>query len=177
MLSQWNLQRGRQKEMQIKSRVLVSNDLNLKDIIWKSKEYSEDPDSVASILITAVADRKRKEEERKIRERWRKNVKKRKKKEQEEERRLQEQSQHELEVARLQFQTVTSGQSDIQAVVQEAIGVKKKFLFPKLEVRRFSGNMKYLFPFWSRFEHIHKDIDIVPENKFQYVVQATVSGS
>ncbi|GBN56373.1 hypothetical protein AVEN_183202-1 [Araneus ventricosus] len=40
----------------------------LKDIILKSKEYSKDPDFVASILITAVADRKQKEEERKIRD-------------------------------------------------------------------------------------------------------------
>ncbi|GBN10293.1 hypothetical protein AVEN_54461-1 [Araneus ventricosus] len=38
----------------------------LKDIILKSKEYLEHPDFVASILITAVADRKQKEEERKI---------------------------------------------------------------------------------------------------------------
>ncbi|GBN00194.1 hypothetical protein AVEN_157434-1 [Araneus ventricosus] len=42
----------------------------LKDIILKSKEYSEDPDVVASILITAVADRKQKVDEKK-------NVKKR----------------------------------------------------------------------------------------------------
>ncbi|GBN01975.1 hypothetical protein AVEN_166590-1 [Araneus ventricosus] len=54
----------------------------LKDIILKSKEYSEDPDFVASILITAVADRKQKEEG-KIREEEEKSLK-------EEERNLQQ---------------------------------------------------------------------------------------
>ncbi|GFW82408.1 uncharacterized protein TNCV_3818881 [Trichonephila clavipes] len=31
--------------------------------------------------------------------------------------------------------------------------------------------------FWSRFQHIHDDDEIAPENKFQYLVQATVNGS
>ncbi|GBN32106.1 hypothetical protein AVEN_105034-1 [Araneus ventricosus] len=57
------------------------------------------------------------------------------------------------------------------------MGVKKKFHLPQLEFRQFSGNVKDWLPFWSEFEHIHKDADIVPENKFQYLVQAIVSGS
>ncbi|GBM99472.1 hypothetical protein AVEN_152234-1 [Araneus ventricosus] len=132
---------------------------------YKSKEYSEDPDFVASVLITAVSDSKQKEE-RKIRE-------DEEKKRHEEGRRLR----HELELARLQFQTVTAGQSETQMFVQEAIGVKKKFHLPKLEFRQFSGNVKDWLPFWNEFEHIHKDADIAPESKFQYLVQATVSGS
>ncbi|GBO13335.1 hypothetical protein AVEN_87570-1 [Araneus ventricosus] len=72
----------------------------LKDIILKSKEYSEYPDFVASVLITAVADKKQKDDE---------------KKRQEEERKLQ----HELELERLQFQTVTSDQSETQAIIEE----------------------------------------------------------
>ncbi|GBM84623.1 hypothetical protein AVEN_226657-1 [Araneus ventricosus] len=144
--------------------------LPTKATILKSKEYLEDPDFVASILITAVADRKQKEEDRKIRE-------EEEKKRQEEKERLQEQRQHELELARLQFQTVKADQSETQVFVQEAIGVKKRFHLPKLEFCQFSGNVKDWLPFWSQFEHIHKDADIAPENKFQYLVQATVSGS
>ncbi|GBM01680.1 hypothetical protein AVEN_271933-1 [Araneus ventricosus] len=34
-----------------------------------------------------------------------------------------------------------------------------------------------LLAFWSQFEHIHKDAYTAPENKFQYLVQATLSGS
>ncbi|GBO36686.1 hypothetical protein AVEN_102766-1 [Araneus ventricosus] len=49
----------------------------LKDIILKSKEYSEDPDFVASILITAVADRKKKKKKEKSEKRRRKVSKKR----------------------------------------------------------------------------------------------------
>ncbi|GBN21972.1 hypothetical protein AVEN_107041-1 [Araneus ventricosus] len=94
----------------------------------------------------------------------------------EEERRLQGQRQHELELARLQFRTVTADQGETQAFVQEAVSVKKKFHLPKLEFCQFSGYVKDWLPFWSQFEHIHKDADIAPENKFQYLLQATVSG-
>ncbi|GFX33293.1 uncharacterized protein TNCV_811551 [Trichonephila clavipes] len=48
------------------------------------------------------------------------------------------------------------------------------------DFRKCSGNIKDRLPFWSQFEHIHKDDDIAPENKFQfkqYLIQATVSGS
>ncbi|GBM64582.1 hypothetical protein AVEN_56555-1 [Araneus ventricosus] len=70
-----------------------------------------------------------------------------------------------------------SGQSETQAFVHEEIGVKKKFHLPKSEFRQISGNVKDCLHFWSQFENIHKDADIAPENKFQYLVQATVSGS
>ncbi|GBL90312.1 hypothetical protein AVEN_130403-1 [Araneus ventricosus] len=96
---------------------------------------------------------------------------------QQEERRFQEQRQHELELARLQSQTLTACQSETQPFVQEASGIKKKFHLPKLEFRQFSGNVEDWVPFWSQFEHIHKDSHIALENKFQYLVQATVSGS
>ncbi|GBO20707.1 hypothetical protein AVEN_272781-1 [Araneus ventricosus] len=89
--------------------------------IPESKEYSEDPDLVASILITAVADRKQNEEAREMGEEEEKRLQEEERKLneeerklQQEERRLQEQRQHELELARLQFQTMTAGQSETQ---------------------------------------------------------------
>ena len=48
---------------------------------------------------------------------------------------------------------------------------------PKLELRQFSGDLKDWLPFWSQFEHVHNDLDIAPENKFQYLIQSTVSKS
>ncbi|GBN33439.1 hypothetical protein AVEN_171048-1 [Araneus ventricosus] len=72
---------------------------------------------------------------------------------------------------------LNTGQSESQAFVQEAIGVKKKIHLPKLEFRQFSGNVEDWLPFWSQFEHIHKDADIALENKLHYLVKATVSGS
>ncbi|GFT42630.1 uncharacterized protein TNCV_2165321 [Trichonephila clavipes] len=48
----------------------------------------------------------------------------------------------------------------------------------RLELRQFGDNIKdwLLSPFWSQFEQIHKDEDIAPNDKFQYLIQATVSG-
>ncbi|GFW24344.1 uncharacterized protein TNCV_605911 [Trichonephila clavipes] len=43
--------------------------------------------------------------------------------------------------------------------------------------RQFSGGIKDWLHFWSRFQNIHDDDEIAPENKFQYLVQATVNGS
>ncbi|GFW71992.1 uncharacterized protein TNCV_4788801 [Trichonephila clavipes] len=40
-----------------------------------------------------------------------------------------------------------------------------------------AGLYNYWLPFWSQFEQVHKDEDIAPEDKFQHLVQATVSGS
>ncbi|GFT17042.1 uncharacterized protein TNCV_4737871 [Trichonephila clavipes] len=42
---------------------------------------------------------------------------------------------------------------------------------------QFSGDIKDWLQFWSQFQHIHDDDEIAPENKFQYLVQATVNGS
>ncbi|GFX64359.1 uncharacterized protein TNCV_1413421 [Trichonephila clavipes] len=51
-------------------------------------------------------------------------------------------------------------------------------IFPdKREFRQFSGGVKDWIQFWSQFQHIHDDDEIAPENKFQYLVQATVNGS
>ncbi|GFV91142.1 uncharacterized protein TNCV_896631 [Trichonephila clavipes] len=48
---------------------------------------------------------------------------------------------------------------------------------PRLEFRQFGDNIKDWLPFWSQFEQIHKDENIAPEDKFQYLVQLTFSGS
>ncbi|GBL75656.1 hypothetical protein AVEN_154971-1 [Araneus ventricosus] len=55
-------------------------------------------------------------------------------------------------------------------------GAKKKFNLPKLEFRQCNGDIKDWLQFWSQFQHIHNDEEIMPENKFQYLVQETVSG-
>ncbi|GFT26524.1 integrase catalytic domain-containing protein [Trichonephila clavipes] len=45
------------------------------------------------------------------------------------------------------------------------------------QIRQFSGDIKDWLQFWNQFQHIHDDDEIAPENKFQYLVQATVNGS
>ncbi|GBL98576.1 hypothetical protein AVEN_19648-1 [Araneus ventricosus] len=50
-------------------------------------------------------------------------------------------------------------------------------LLALLQFRQFGDDLKDWLPFWGQFKHIDKDDDIAPENKFQYLVQATVVDS
>ncbi|XP_054713062.1 uncharacterized protein LOC129222571 [Uloborus diversus] len=54
---------------------------------------------------------------------------------------------------------------------------KRKFKLPKLEFRKFGDDIKEWLPFWSQFQKIHDDCDISEDDKFQYLIQATVKGS
>ncbi|GFX84614.1 uncharacterized protein TNCV_724221 [Trichonephila clavipes] len=80
---------------------------------------------------------------------------------------------YELELARIKATLPVSGESQNTDIC----GAKKKFNLPKLEFRQFSGDIKDWLQFWSHFQHIHDDDEIASENKFQYLVQATVNGS
>ncbi|GBN27315.1 hypothetical protein AVEN_190516-1 [Araneus ventricosus] len=81
----------------------------------------------------------------------------------------------ELELARMQTQNQNQGM--IYQQIPETSNTKIKFTLPKIQFRQFGDDLKDWLPFWSQFEHIDKDDDIAPENKFQYLVQATVVGS
>jgi len=48
---------------------------------------------------------------------------------------------------------------------------------PKLELSKFSGNIKDWLPFWSQFKKINDDSTISQEDKMQYLQQATVPDS
>ena len=54
---------------------------------------------------------------------------------------------------------------------------KKSLKLPKIELRKFSGEIKDWLGFWSQFQRIHDDPDIEKEDKFQYLIQTTVEGS
>lgn len=47
----------------------------------------------------------------------------------------------------------------------------------KLELPKFNGMIKEWLPFWSQFKKIHDDPSISNEDKFQYLLQATVLDS
>lgn len=51
---------------------------------------------------------------------------------------------------------------------------RSKYKLPKLELRKFNGDPKEWLAFWSQFKGIHEDNSISEENKFQYLIQATV---
>jgi len=61
--------------------------------------------------------------------------------------------------------------------IASAVGERKPktFKLSKIELIKFSGNVKEWLQFWSQFKKIHEDIDIA--NKFQYLIQSMVPKS
>ncbi|EZA46873.1 hypothetical protein X777_01079, partial [Ooceraea biroi] len=56
-------------------------------------------------------------------------------------------------------------------------GAVKTSKFPKLELPKFSGNIKDWLPFWSQFKKIHDDPAISNEDKMQYLQEAMMVDS
>ncbi|XP_055942529.1 uncharacterized protein LOC129972416 [Argiope bruennichi] len=56
-------------------------------------------------------------------------------------------------------------------------GEKRKFKLPRLELKKFGGEIKDWLPFWGQFVKIDEDNDIDETDKFQYLVQATIPNS
>lgn len=54
---------------------------------------------------------------------------------------------------------------------------RKKLHLPKIEIKRFGGEIKDWLSFWSQFKRIHEDNEIEAEDKFQYLIQAMIVGS
>ncbi|XP_033214031.1 uncharacterized protein LOC117171087 [Belonocnema kinseyi] len=48
---------------------------------------------------------------------------------------------------------------------------------PTLEIPKFSGSVSNWLQFWSHFRKIHEDRSITPEDKLEYLKQATEKGS
>jgi len=54
---------------------------------------------------------------------------------------------------------------------------KRTYKLPKIEIRKFGGDLKDWLPFWSQFDKIHNDKTLHESDKFQYLVQSMVLGS
>ncbi|XP_066907403.1 uncharacterized protein [Halyomorpha halys] len=54
---------------------------------------------------------------------------------------------------------------------------KGNLKLPKIELKKFNGEIKEWLGFWGQFSRIHEDPQIKPEDKFQYLIQATVKGT
>lgn len=55
--------------------------------------------------------------------------------------------------------------------------IYKKFKLPKLEFYKFVCEIKKGYNYGTCLKKIHKDLHIVPSDKFPYLIQATVKGS
>lgn len=53
----------------------------------------------------------------------------------------------------------------------------KQYKLPKIELRKFDGELLNWLPFWSQFEKIHEDPDLHDSDKFQYLVQCMKPGT
>ena len=55
--------------------------------------------------------------------------------------------------------------------------VKRSYKLPKIEIKKFNGEILNWLSFWSQFEKIHQDKDLHDSDKFQYLAQAMVEGT
>lgn len=55
--------------------------------------------------------------------------------------------------------------------------MKRNFKLPKIELKKFNGDLKEWLGFWSQFEKIHEDDSLHASDKFHYLVQAMEQGS
>ena len=155
----------------------------LKEIILNSNEYKKDPTFVQEILSTVVIERQEKlkfeqEKELKLEEEKLRLDQEKLKLDQEREKEIELKKlelDQQLELARIQTNTYIQGESILTNSENNAS--KRKFSLPKLQFRQFDRDLKEWLPFWNQFEQIDKNMDIPPESKFQYLIQATVPGS
>jgi hypothetical protein len=54
---------------------------------------------------------------------------------------------------------------------------QRSFKLPKIEIRKFDGDLKNWLGFWAQFQKINEDKTIHDADKFQYLIQATTEGS
>lgn len=59
----------------------------------------------------------------------------------------------------------------------EMVNNRRKFRLPKLELKKFDGDVRNWILFWGKFKKIHEDNDIDLEDKFQYLLQSMELGS
>ena len=53
----------------------------------------------------------------------------------------------------------------------------KSYKLPKIEIKKFDGELKNWLSFWAQFEKIHNDVNIHDADKFQYLVQSMLPGT
>ncbi|UYV61846.1 hypothetical protein LAZ67_1006840 [Cordylochernes scorpioides] len=53
----------------------------------------------------------------------------------------------------------------------------KSYKLPKIEIRKFDGELINWLPFWAHFEKIHEDTELLDADKFHYLVQSMQSNT
>lgn len=53
----------------------------------------------------------------------------------------------------------------------------KTYKYPTIELKKFNGDVKEWLTFWSQFQKIHQNAEMMEEDKFQYLLQAMAPGT
>lgn len=54
---------------------------------------------------------------------------------------------------------------------------RRKFKLPKIEFKKFGGEIKDWLSFWGQFKKIHEDEEIDDQDKIEYFVQTMAESS
>jgi hypothetical protein len=57
------------------------------------------------------------------------------------------------------------------------LSTKRNYKLPKIEIKKFDGDLKNWLGFWAQFQKIHDDEELHEADKFQYLAQSMVAGS
>ena len=57
------------------------------------------------------------------------------------------------------------------------VNSQKSYKLPKIEIKKFNGELTEWLGWWAQFQKIHEDESVHAADKFQYLVQATVVGT
>ena len=79
--------------------------------------------------------------------------------------------------AKLKVANIVSPVTTPQTVAVSSANANKTLKLPRIELPKFQGTIKEWLPFWSQFKKIHENSALTKEDKFQYLIQATIPGS
>jgi hypothetical protein len=91
-----------------------------------------------------------------------------------------EEYKEKMDVARVKveaFLNKLAVQNNITSTCSSPTPCRRKLKLPKIEMKTFGGDVKDWLSFWSQFSRIHEDKEMEDEDKFQYLIQATASGT
>lgn len=67
--------------------------------------------------------------------------------------------------------------ADGRSITDISASHQRNYKLPKLELKKFNGDVRQWIGFWGQFRKIHDDPNIDVEDKFQYLIQSMESGS
>jgi hypothetical protein len=90
-----------------------------------------------------------------------------------------EEYKEKMDVARVEVEAflnkLTVQNNNTTSTCSSPTSCRRKLKLPKIELKKFGGDVKDWLSFWSQFSRIHEDKEMEGEDKFQYLIQVTAS--